>query len=141
MEQQTIKDEILRILTEHKVGTLCTIKGNQPFARYMIFRNDGFSLYTVTSKKTEKIQDILSNNNVHILLGFQGSHGKPFIDMTAIATIQDDDHTKERFWHDNFRKYLKGPDDPNYIVIRCEPKFIRLINHPELEGPYTITFK
>lgn len=141
MHQQQINEEVIRILSEHKVGTLSTMKGDQPFSRYMIFRNEEFTLYTISSKATEKVQDILNNNKVHILLGFEGGgYGKPYIDMTAEATIHDDKELKDKFWHDNFRKYLTGPDDPNYIVIRCEPKSIRLINHPELNGPATIKF-
>lgn len=142
MDKHQIKEEILRILSEHKVGTLSTMKGDQPFARYMIFRNEEFTLYTISSKVTEKVQDILTNDKVHILLGFEGGggYGKPYIDMTAQATIHDDKELKDRFWHDNFRKYLTGSDDPNYIVIRCEPKTIRLISHPDLDGPATIKF-
>ncbi|MFN7251572.1 MAG: pyridoxamine 5'-phosphate oxidase family protein [Anaerobacillus sp.] len=141
MHQEQINEEVIRILSEHKVGTLSTMKGDQPFSRYMIFRNEEFTLYTISSKATEKVQDILENNKVHILLGFEGGgYGKPYIDMTAEATIHDDKALKDKFWHDNFRKYLTGPDDPNYIVIRCEPKSIRLINHPDLDGPATIKF-
>lgn len=143
MDQKTINEEILRILSEHKIGTLTTMKGDQPFARYMIFRNDEFTLYTISSKATEKVQDILKNNKVHILLGFEGggSVRKPYIDMVAEASIHDEQDIKDRFWHENFRKYLDGPNDPNYIVIRCQPKAIRLINHPDLEGPTTLSFK
>ncbi len=141
MNDQAVKEEVLRILSEHRVGTLSTMKGDQPFSRYMIFRNEEFTLYTVSSKATEKVQDILNNHKVHILLGFEGAgggYGKPYIDMTAVATIHDEQELKERFWHDNFRKYLEGPEDPNYIVIRCEPQSIRLINHPDLDGPTPI---
>lgn len=141
MNEQEIRAEVLRILTEHRIGTLSTMKGDQPFSRYMIFRNEDLTLYTISSKVTEKVQDILSNEKVHILLGFEGGpsgFGKPYIDMTAVATIHDEKELKDRFWHENFRKYLDGPDDPNYIVIRCEPKSIRLINHPDLNGPYKV---
>ncbi len=140
MDEQLIKSEIKRIMSEHRLGTLSTMKGDQPFSRYMIFRNeeDDFILYTVSSKQTEKVQDIEKNNKVHIILG--GGFGKPFIDMVAIATIHDDKELKDRLWHENFLKYLTGPDDPNYIVICCEPRSIRLISHPELDGPYTLSF-
>lgn len=143
MNQEEVKKEMQRILSEHRVGTLTTMKANnQPFARYMIFRPEEFKLFTVSSKKTEKVQDIINNNKVHILLGFEGAsgYGKPYIDMTATATIHDEEELKKRLWHDNFKKYLEGPADPNYIVIRCEPKTIRLINHPDCDGPQTITF-
>lgn len=138
-----INDEVLRILSEHRVGTLATIKGDQPFARYMIFRNEEFTLYTISSKLTEKVQDINNNEKVHILLGYEGSsgYGKPYIDMTAQATIHDEQELKNRFWHDNFLKYLSGPEDPNYIVIKCVPKSIRLINHPDLDGPAILSFE
>jgi len=143
VEQELIKTEVLRILSDHRVGTLATMKGEQPFVRYMIFRNEEFTLYTISSKLTEKVQDITDNDKVHILLGYEGSggFGKPYIDMTAQATIHADQDLKDRFWHENFLKYLSGPEDPNYIVIKCVPKSIRLINHPDLDGPATLRFQ
>ena len=141
MELNEIKDEIKRILSERRIGTLCTIKGDQPYARYMIFRNEEFTLFTISSKRTEKVKDILKNDKVHILLGLEGGgHGQPYLDITAVASIHDDKELRERFWHDNFLKYLEGPNDPNYILIRCEPKTIRLMNHSELNSPYTLSF-
>lgn len=140
LEQHEIKNEILRILSEYRMGTLTTMKGDQPYSRFMIFRNEGFLLHTISSKNTEKVEDILKNPKVHILFGFEGGgYGKPYLEITAIATIHDEKEMKEHFWHDNFLKYISGPDDPNYIVIRCEPKTIRLMRHPDLDGPCTLS--
>lgn len=141
MDERQIKVEIKKILAEHRLGILSTVKENQPYARYMIFRNEEFLLYTISSKQTEKVQHILKNNKVHILLGFEsGGFGKPYLDIIATATIHDEEELRDRFWHNNFLKYLEGPKDPNYIVIRCEPKMIRLMGHPDLDEPYTFTF-
>lgn len=139
VEEMEIKNEILGILAENRLGTLSTMKSDQPYSRLMIFRNEDFLLYTISSKKTEKVQDILENPKVHILLGFQGGgHGKPYLDITATASIHDEKGLKDRLWHDNFLKYLTGPEDPNYIVICCKPKTIRLMSHPKLAKPYTL---
>ncbi|WP_236939278.1 pyridoxamine 5'-phosphate oxidase family protein [Evansella clarkii] len=139
MEQNEINQEIMRILDESKLGSLTTMKKDgQPFSRYMIFRNEGYTLYAVSSKNTDKVRDILNNKKVHILIGFSG-FGKPFVDMTAEATIHEDESLREKFWHENFRKYLEGPDDPNYVVIRCEPAVVRLMSHPQLDGPAVLT--
>lgn len=141
MNNKYFDEEILRIINESRIGTLSTMKGEQPYSRYMIFRNDGYRLYVISSKKTEKVQDILRNDKIHILLGFEGGgFGKPYLDITAIGSIQDDEALKDRLWHDNFLKYLTGRDDPNYIVIQCDPKTIRLMSHPELDAPYTLIF-
>ncbi|MDQ0154027.1 pyridoxamine 5'-phosphate oxidase family protein [Robertmurraya andreesenii] len=138
MEKENLLNEISRIISESRLGTLSTMRGDQPFSRYMIFRHDGFKLYCVSSKQTNKVRDIEHNDKVHILLGFEGGgFGKPYLDISATATIHDEKELKDRLWHDNFLKYLEGPNDPNYIVIECEPKIIRLINHPDLDGPYT----
>lgn len=134
-------EEIRKILTQSRIGILSTMKEDQPFSRYMIFRSEDFLLYAISSKQTEKVQDILKNNKVHILLGFEsGGYGKPYLDITAVASIHDEKELKDRLWHDNFLKYLKGPDDPNYIAIQCEPRVIRLMNHPELDKPFSLTF-
>lgn len=138
MEKENIINEISRIISESRLGTLSTMRGDQPFSRYMIFRHDGLKLYCISSKQTNKVRDIEHNKKVHILLGFEGGgFGKPYLDISATATIHDEKELKDRLWHDNFLKYLEGPNDPNYIVIQCEPKIIRLINHPDLDGPYT----
>lgn len=140
MEKKEINEEILRILKESRIGTLSTLKEDQPYSRYMIFRTEGFRLYAISSKQTEKVEDIRKNNKIHILLGFEGGgFGKPYLEITAVATIKDDEELKERLWHDNFLKYLKGRDDPNYIIIQCDPRKIRLLSHPDLDGPYTLT--
>ncbi|MFB6467037.1 pyridoxamine 5'-phosphate oxidase family protein [Cytobacillus sp. Hz8] len=141
MDEDKIKEEIQTILAERRLGILSTMKGDQPYSRFMMFRNEGFRLYTISSKKTEKVQDILNNPKVHILLGFKTEgFGNPYLDITAMATLEDEKELKDQLWHENFLKYLTGPDDPNYIVIRCEPKTIRLMSHPDLDGPYTLSF-
>lgn len=140
MEIQQLNTEIKRLLTEYRLGILSTMKGDQPYSRYMIFRNEDFLLHTISNKKTYKVEDICKNDQVHILLGVdKGCYGQPYLEITATASIHDEPELRQHFWHENFLKYLKGPDDPNYIVIRCKPQKIRLINHPESDGPYTLT--
>lgn len=140
MELREIQEEVQKILTEQRLGTLTTLKGDQPYSRFMICRYVEPYIYMVSSKKTEKVQDILTHPKVHILLGTSGAGmGKPYLEMTAIATIHTDKELKDRLWHENFLKYLTGPDDPNYTVIRCELKTVRLVNHPELKKPVSLT--
>lgn len=141
MQEKNVQNEIRKILTEHRIGALSTMKGDQPYSRLMIFRYENDLLYTISSRKTGKVQDILENEKVHILLGIaNGCFGKPYLEITATATIHDDKEMRDHFWHENFRKYLSGPDDPNYVVIRCKPKTIRLMNHRDFDGPVSIYF-
>lgn len=67
------------------------MKGDQPYSRLMIFRNEEFLLYTISNKQTEKVQDILKNSKVHILLGSEGAgFGKPYLEITAVASLHDE---------------------------------------------------
>lgn len=57
------KKTALKILKESFVGTMATIQQNKPHTRYMTFFSDEFILYTATSKKTQKV-DELENNQI-----------------------------------------------------------------------------
>lgn len=70
MSQNQLKEKVLNIIRDHKIGVLSTVENNKPHSRYMTFLNDELTLYTPTSGKTEKIDEIEKNPNVHILIGY-----------------------------------------------------------------------
>jgi len=66
------KKTALKILKESFVGTMATIQQNKPHTRYMTFFSDEFTLYTATSKKTQKVDELEKNPYTHILIGYDG---------------------------------------------------------------------
>ncbi|TDQ36412.1 pyridoxamine 5'-phosphate oxidase family protein [Aureibacillus halotolerans] len=140
MNQQELKKHIMTILDAHQVGTLATINDGKPYTRYMTFFNKAFTLYTPTSKSTHKVDHIEQNPNVHILLGYEGDgYNDSFVEIEAVAEIEEDQETKKSLWNEKLGHYLSGPDDPNYVVIRCKPNSIRYMNAGK-ETPLELDF-
>ncbi|MFB1050275.1 pyridoxamine 5'-phosphate oxidase family protein [Paraliobacillus sp. JSM ZJ581] len=129
MDKQNIKEILLKILNDHQIGTLATIEGDKPYSRYMTFFHDGFTLYTATNKQTHKVEDIKTNPHVHILLGytFDGTDDA-YIEIEGKASIHQDEMIKKRLWNDHLKPWFKGPQDPNYTVLKIIPSEIRLKN-------------
>ncbi|WP_064094361.1 pyridoxamine 5'-phosphate oxidase family protein [Rossellomorea aquimaris] len=138
MSTAEIKQQILGVLEESKVGTLATVKNNKPHSRYMTYYHDDLTLYTPTSKDTHKTDEIDDNPNVHILLGYEGrGYGDTFVEIEGKASIEDSSEYKEKLWNEHLKKWFEGPNDPNYIVLKIEPTLIRLMNDDE-GSPHTL---
>jgi general stress protein 26 len=132
VSQAELKQQILKVLDESKVGTLATVKNNKPHSRYMTFSHDELTLYTPTNKETHKTDEIEDNPNVHILLGYEGEgYGDTFVEIEGRATIEESSHYKEKLWNDHMKKWFVGPEDPEYIVLKIQPVSIRLMNDDE----------
>ncbi|GAF12087.1 general stress protein 26 [Bacillus sp. JCM 19046] len=135
-----VKEQILKVMKDHKIGSLATVKGNKPHARYMSFYHDGFTLYSPTHKDTYKAEEIEANPNVHVLLGYTGEgYEDAFIEFQGKAVIKDDVQLKEKYWSDSLSHYFKGPEDPSFIFLELKPTTIRLMNKGD-NTPYDISF-
>lgn len=55
---QQVKNQINQVINNARIGVLSTAINNKPNSRYMIFYNDDIELYTKTSKKTDKIEEL-----------------------------------------------------------------------------------
>lgn len=129
MAQQELKKAALQILEDSMIGTLATIKDNKPHSRYMTFFNDEFTLYTATSKKTQKVEELEKNPNAHILLGYEGEGvGDSFLEIEGQMSLRDDRDMIDKVWNEHLRGWFEGPDDPNLIILAITPARVRLMN-------------
>lgn len=129
MSQEELKQKVLNLLDEQKVGTLATVEQNQPHTRYMTFFHEGLTLYTPTSKETHKAEEIEKNPNVHILIGYSGEgFGDTYAEIEGTATLTDDPELIDRLWSDEMEKWFKGKDDPNLVILKIDPTSIRYMN-------------
>lgn len=132
MSNQEVKDRILKVLTESKVGSLATVEGNKPHARYMTFYNEDLTLYTPTSKETYKAEEIEKNPYVHVLLGYSGDGmGDAYIEVQGKASIREDQALKDKYWGEHMKKWIESPNDPEFIILEIKPETIRLMNDHE----------
>jgi general stress protein 26 len=130
MSQNQIKEKVLNIIRDHKIGVLSSVENNKPHSRYMTFFNDELTLYTPTSGKTEKIDEIEKNPNVHILIGYDNEGlGDSYLEISGISKINDSQELKDKLWNESFEEWFEGPKDPNYIILQIKPESIRLMNN------------
>ncbi|WP_260284091.1 pyridoxamine 5'-phosphate oxidase family protein [Peribacillus aracenensis] len=130
MSQTQIKEKVLNIIRDHKIGVLSTVENNKPHSRYMTFFNDELTLYTPTSGKTEKTDEIEKNPNVHILIGYDNEGlGDSYLEISGTAKINDSQELKDKLWNDSFEDWFEGPKDPNYLILQIKPESIRLMNN------------
>lgn len=127
MNNSQAKEAVLEILNGSRVGTMATVKSDKPHSRYMTFFNDGFTLYTPTSKTTHKVEDIETNPNTHILLGYEGEgFGDDYVEIEG--KVSEAEAMKDEMWREEFSMYFDGPNDPEYTLLKIEPEQIRLMN-------------
>jgi len=142
MNKMDIKNKIEEVLDRHKVGTLATVRDGIPHSRYMTFHHEDLILYTATDKETHKAEDLQTNPNVHILIGYDGKGFEdPYVEIEATANISDSEDLKRKLWNDYMKHWFNGPEDPNYVVLEIQPKQFRLMNVEEEDSPLILTPK
>lgn len=133
-----LKEKILNILQNQQTGVLATVRDHKPHSCFMMFFHQDLTLYVATDRLSRKLDDIKENNNAHVLIGREGkSWEEEFIEVEADAYIEESEQLKEQFWNDSLNRWLDGPKDPNYVLLRLEPKTIYYIDkagsvHPEV---------
>jgi general stress protein 26 len=134
------KKTALKILKESFVGTMATIQQNKPHSRYMTFFSDDFTLYTATSKQTQKVDELDANPHTHILIGYEGEGiGDEFLEIEGTVTISSDEQIKEKMWNKHLKPWFSGPEDPDLVILKVSPDSIRLMNKKG-EEPRNIEF-
>lgn len=126
---KTAKEEALKILDKNMIGTMATVQQNKPHSRYMTFFNDNFTLYTATSKKTHKADELKQNPNTHILLGYDGNgFGDSFLEIEGTVLESDDEAMKEKVWNKALKGWFEGPEDPDLLILKVTLTKMRLMN-------------
>lgn len=123
------KKVALKVLEESFVGTMATVQQNKPHSRYMTFLSEEFTLYTATSKKTQKVDELVKNPHTHILIGYEGKgKGDEYLEIEGVVSISDDEIIKEKVWNDHMKPWFNGPEDPDLVILKITPETIRVMN-------------
>lgn len=131
-----LEDKILAILDDHQVGVLTSVQGDFPHARYMTFFHEGLTLYTPSGKELPKTEEVSKNPHVSVLLGYEGP-GSAFLEITGLASLEEDESVKESIWENISKEWFKGEDSPSFVVIKIVPEQIRILNSGD-DGPDTL---
>ncbi|WP_332648773.1 pyridoxamine 5'-phosphate oxidase family protein [Lysinibacillus sp. 54212] len=136
---ETVKKEILEVINNSHIGTMATVHNGKPFSRYMTFTNKEFTLYTVTDKHSDKVEELLENPYTHILLGYENKgRGDAFVEIEGKVTDFDDEALKLKFIE--FFKGLLYKNQDEMVILQIDPIRMRLMNKKgeppkELEFP------
>ncbi|SET54174.1 General stress protein 26 [Oceanobacillus limi] len=136
MSQQEVRTKVEKLLENHAVGTMATIKGNKPHTRFMTFFHDNLKLYAATSKETDKIEEIEANPYTHILIGYGGDgYGDEYVDYQGKVSVNHSEDLKKKLWTEKMEPWFESPDDPNYIILEMEPIQVRLMTNQVGDEP------
>ena len=121
------RDKALKIIEKNKIGTMSTVSENKPVSRYMTFFNEGFILYTLTDKRTDKVEDLEKNPHTFILLGYDtGLLNNKYVEIAGQVSITEDQSLIEHLWSPYINAIFYGKYDPNITVLKIQPDTVTL---------------
>ncbi|MDG0841814.1 pyridoxamine 5'-phosphate oxidase family protein [Staphylococcus equorum] len=141
MNNTNLSNKINEILNTSRVGVLSTAYNNVPNSRYMIFYNDGNTLYTKTNVSSIKIDEIESNPRANILIGYDDTNNRSFLEIDATLSISQDQETIDWLWQSQDKSFFDNKNDPKLCVVKAQPKSIKIMNDKALDEPETINFE
>lgn len=129
MNQQDLKEQVVKIISDQNTGVLSSVENNKPHSRYMTFYNEELTFFTPTKKDTEKMNEIRKNPSVSIVLGYEEKgQNDAYVEISGTAVINESQDLKTKYWNESFANWFEGPDDPNYVFLEVQPEVIRLLN-------------
>ncbi|CDR25360.1 pyridoxamine 5'-phosphate oxidase family protein [Staphylococcus schweitzeri] len=138
MSNQHAIQAIEEVLSTSKVGVLSTAFNNKPNSRYMVFYNDGLTLYTKTNIHSAKVKEIKENPSAYVLLGYNDTTNRSFVEMEATIEVVTDQKVVDWLWETQDKSFFSSKDDPELCVLQVIPQSVKLMNDKSLETPITI---
>lgn len=121
------REKALKIMSNNNIGVLSTVSGDKPKSYYMTFFNEGFVLYTLTDKRTGKVEEIKKNPNAFVLLGYEeGLLNKDYVEIEGELSITDDQSLIEHLWSSYMNAIFDSKEDPNIVVLQLKPATVKL---------------
>jgi general stress protein 26 len=127
-----MEKKIWRILGRKLTAALATVSdAGAPWVRYVTIESGSdFTLRFCTSASSRKVGHMAGNPAVHLACGnLQPPDDSVFLQVVGRAEICSDKKIKADCWQEEWRRYFKGPDDPDYVMVFVHPARI------EYNGP------
>ncbi|AHV95258.1 pyridoxamine 5'-phosphate oxidase family protein [Paenibacillus sabinae] len=118
MDNNELEQRIIKALDDNTFGSFGTIEaGAKPKVRYMAVFHEGLNLYLATDRKTHKVEELQTNPNVFLLLGYEAGGSKDILGIEARASVTKDGSLRQKIWNKDLERWFKGPEDPDYIIL------------------------
>lgn len=140
MNKAQVLTEVEKILNSSRVGVLSTAHNNVPNSRYMVFYNDDLTLYTKTNIDSTKVSEFEDNPRAHILLGYDDTNNRSFLEIDAQVELINDQATIDWLWETQDKTFFDSKDDPELCVLKVTPNSIKIMNDDTIDSPQTINF-
>lgn len=140
MNNKVIENKAIKILDSSNLGVLSTAHNNIPNSRYMIFYNDGLTLYSKTDIDSNKIEEFKNNPRAHILIGYSDTNDHSFLEIDGEVSISEDPKIIDWIWNNQDKSFFHSKQDDNLCIIQVNPKIIKVMNSNDLDSPETIIF-
>ncbi|MDT3959871.1 pyridoxamine 5'-phosphate oxidase family protein [Staphylococcus kloosii] len=138
MNKAQVLTEVEKILNTSRIGVLSTAHNNIPNSRYMVFYNDDLTLYTKTNIDSTKVSEFEDNPRAHILLGYDDTNNRSFLEIDAQVEIINDQATIDWLWETQDKTFFDSKDDPELCVLKVTPNSIKIMNDDTIDSPQTI---
>jgi general stress protein 26 len=125
MSNEELKGKIMEVFRTSPMASFATIKDGKPWVRYvMVHVKDNLDIFFTSFKGSRKVEQIQSTPYCHITLGGDPKDfTKPYVQVAGKAEVSEEPALKKEFWNDYLAKMFKGPDDPNYIIVKMKPEY------------------
>lgn len=140
MNNKVIENKAIKILDSSNLGVLSTAHNNIPNSRYMIFYNDGLTLYSKTDIDSNKIEEFKNNPRAHVLIGYSDTNDHSFLEIDGEVSISEDPKIIDWIWNNQDKSFFNSKQDDNLCIIQVNPKIIKVMNSNDLDSPETIIF-
>lgn len=103
---------------------LATSEAGSPRVRPVTVVKTGGSLFVLTGTNSKKVDQIRKENRVEVLSMVEHGGNRGYLRISGEAKIVEDVVTKKKVATTTtyFQNYWSGVDDPNYALIRIDPK-------------------
>ena len=127
MERSELEEKIRAVFAAPRVAALATVTAEgKPWVRYVTVRaSDDLTLRVCTDAASRKAAEIRGRPEVHLTCGdLNPPDDSVYLQIAGRAEVSTDPDEKQELWTDEYLRYFKGPDDPDYVVIRICPDVI-----------------
>ena len=107
----------------------------------MVFYHDEAVLYTKTDEDSPKVEEVESNPQAHILLGYEETKNKSFLEIKAKVEVINDQETIDWLWETQDKVYFDSKNDPDLTVLKLIPEQIKIMNSDNFDTPEVINME
>jgi len=118
-------DDVKALMKECQVGQFATTDGARPTVRPMgAWAWVEGELWLASGKHSNKVADLAKVPAAEI--SFMTADGR-HVRIAGPCTVSEDNVDKDRLYRlvDMLEKYVDGPTDPEYVVLRLKPESVR----------------